>query len=286
MNGGMGDTWALGLDDVEQDIKASESLMSRVRTLQHPPVAGGPVGGLIGRPLESLARLTGGMLTGVSRGAWGGLGSESILENYETNRLGSLLPGVSRGLLRSVIAVERTRMHDRLPLVISASVLLEQVLVPLVVDFAAPVADLLCAAVPRNRSPWMVLEAWSTKGLPPTMVTVEVILLAARRAVEKRDEHLSAAVERQFGRGYISLLRSRGFEACLREIRERFRNPAAHGRGAFSNKDAERLTQLSVGRPSWAAWASESRRSPGQFPTHEAVMHHHLANLRSAPGPA
>jgi len=227
-----------------------------------------------------------GVAAEVARAVRGSSGSESILDIQEPNRLGSLLSDTSRRLLKSVIAVERVRMDDRLPLVISASVLLEQVLVPLVVDFATPVADRLCAAVPRNRRPWMVLEAWSTKGVPPTMVTVEVILLAARRAVEKRDDRLSEAIERRFGWRYMILLKSRGFETCLREIRERFRNPAAHGRGAFSKGDAERLTQLSVGRHSWAAWASERRGATSLFPSNEAVMHHHLANLRAATGPA
>jgi hypothetical protein len=209
------------------------------------------------------------------------------------------LAGVGRQLLRrcgfdteqrlvTLLHLERSLRaeHDHGALVVWASQLVESVLVRLLAEPLRPRADHLIQALRVHRKDAGAAEAlarWSAGQMPTTLGTLVNILLALRRAAELDLTELRQVVAQWFTPRYLELLRGSDLARALNQVRDRYRNPAAHGLRTFDAPEYEAFAQLVVARARFAAWDLWGPEPP-EPPAHEGVFHHHVAGYRGPSG--
>jgi hypothetical protein len=84
---------------------------------------------------------------------------------------------------------------------------------------------------------------------------------------------------RLFSEPFIQLLRGKELSQALNQVRDQYRNPAAHGVRTFNVREYEAFGRLVVARARFRAWDLWGADPPDP-PAHEAVFHHHLAGYR------
>jgi hypothetical protein len=205
--------------------------------------------------------------------------------------------GVGRRLLRRCAADGETRLltllhiehalapaHDHGVAIAFAGTLIESVVARLVAEPFKDRADVLVAALRFHGKDAAAAEAltrWGEGRQPTTLGTVLNVLLALRRAHEANVTEICQRVAQLFHRRYVALLCGKELARALNQVRDRYRNPAAHGLRGFDADEYERFARLAVARPrfrAWDAWGAD----PAEPPAHEAVFHHHLAGSRGA----
>jgi hypothetical protein len=203
--------------------------------------------------------------------------------------------GVGRRLLRRCGADAEQRLltllhleqslqpeHDHGVLIAFSSQLVESVLVRLVADQLRPRAARLVEVLqvhPKDARAAEVVARWSSGQMSTTLGTIINLLLALRRAEELNLADVHECSARLFSERFIQLLRGKELAQTLNQVRDQYRNPAAHGLRAFNAREYEAFGRLVVARARFRAWDLWGADPPDP-PSHEAVFHHHLAGYR------
>jgi hypothetical protein len=178
--------------------------------------------------------------------------------------------------------------HDHGVLIGWGSQLVESVLVLLIAEQLRPHANSLIAALKckaKDRRAAEALALWGEGRQPTTLGTVINILVALRRAEQLNIAGLRGVLAQRFTRSYVKLLCGPQLVTALNQVRERYRNPAAHGLRTFNAQEHEAFSRLVVAQARFHAWAQWGPDPPDP-PADEAVFHHHLVGYRWADGEA
>jgi hypothetical protein len=194
------------------------------------------------------------------------------------------VPAPLQSRLRTLLALEGALAEDGLdhsPLVFLACQLCEIHLRDTLEPLGRVLAPELLGAIEDARTPRHVLEKWSTGQAPCTLGTVELLVFALRRALERSVPRVPETILGRFTPDYLTLVRSRGPERALSRLRNEHRNPVAHGLTTVSSEGYEKVCGLLLGARLASSWCA---RGPAKTPVpHDvAVLHHHLALGRAS----
>jgi hypothetical protein len=167
-------------------------------------------------------------------------------------------------------------------LIVPACQILEPELDRLFIESAGGIAKSLIAALQVTKKDRPIadsIEKWADDQVPTTIGIGSLVLLALRRWVEHRLNSVLEFLETHFKPDFARLLASKQLGRCLDAIRNRYRNPACHGKDSFDSEDYGEFARLVIANERFAAWDAA-----GPDPIEPAmgfgILHHHLHHTR------
>ncbi len=161
--------------------------------------------------------------------------------------------------------------------------LFEKVIEKYVVEPACAEAfdQLLASLAVRDSGQKSALEQWRAKGLPITLGTACLVLLALRRGCELPDRPLESFLAEHFRPNYPNVLRTQKPDARLNVIRDRYRNKIMHGAEVtYGTADYEQFVRLVVAHRRFGDWDKFGPEFPLPNPrAGDGLLHQHLSLL-------